>query len=92
MPNPHPKTEHLPKQHTSWQHLPTKAIRVPAVLSDRLLALAKLLDRHPSTLTNASIETETIASTLVEKLQTLSSDELVALQQALPLILESKSP
>lgn len=91
MPNPRPKTEHLPKQQTQWQHLPTKAIRVPALLSDRLLQIAKVLDRHQESTARTPIGTELEFVKLVERLHTLSIDELTQLQQALPLILEQKS-
>lgn len=44
MPNPNPKTDHLLKQNPKWQHLPTKAIRVPEVFADKLLAVAHQWD------------------------------------------------
>ncbi|MBD2092284.1 hypothetical protein H6F67_20760 [Microcoleus sp. FACHB-1515] len=90
MPNPRPKTKHLPKQQTQWQHLPTKAIRVPALLSDRLLQIAKVLDRYQEPPAHALIGAELEFIQLVEQLHTLSIDELTQLQQALPLILEQK--
>ncbi|WP_375494604.1 UvrD-helicase domain-containing protein [uncultured Nostoc sp.] len=46
MPNYHPKTEHLPKQKTAWQHLPTKAVRVPEIFLEEIEAYARWLDSH----------------------------------------------
>ena len=44
MPNPHPKTEHLTKQKTTWNNLPTKATRVPEIFLEEIEKFARSLD------------------------------------------------
>ncbi|MCW5318998.1 UvrD-helicase domain-containing protein [Nostoc sp. KVJ3] len=44
MPNPHPKTEHLTKQKTKWNNLPTKATRVPEIFLEEIEKFARSLD------------------------------------------------
>ncbi len=44
MANLKPSTENLIRQRTTWQHLPTKSIRVPLYLSAQLMDIARLLD------------------------------------------------
>ncbi|MFM7859538.1 MAG: DEAD/DEAH box helicase [Flammeovirgaceae bacterium] len=44
MPNKNPKTTHLPKQETQWQHLPTIALRVPEIFLDEIRDYAIALD------------------------------------------------
>ncbi|MBH8577958.1 ATP-dependent helicase [Nostocaceae cyanobacterium CENA369] len=44
MSNVNPKIEHLPKQKTAWQHLPTKALRIPEIFETAALAYVRALD------------------------------------------------
>jgi DNA helicase II / ATP-dependent DNA helicase PcrA len=44
MPNYHPKTEHLPKQKTTWNNLPTEVARVPLIFLEEIKAYARSLD------------------------------------------------
>lgn len=46
MANYNPKTEHLPKQKAAWQHLPTKAVRVPEIFLEEIERYARWLDSH----------------------------------------------
>jgi hypothetical protein len=46
--NPHPKTEHLPKQKTTWNHLPTKPGRYPEIFLEDIERYARSLDGQTS--------------------------------------------
>jgi hypothetical protein len=67
MPNPHPPLTNLKPQTPKWQHLPTKALRVPEVFLEEIADFAKKLDhgelsapslQHPAkiTLTRSPLE------------------------------------
>ncbi|MDV3002719.1 MAG: Crossover junction endodeoxyribonuclease RuvC (plasmid) [Chroococcopsis gigantea SAG 12.99] len=47
MANYRPKIDHLKKQKPKWKHLPTHAIRVPVVFSERIESFARELDNKP---------------------------------------------
>jgi crossover junction endodeoxyribonuclease RuvC len=60
MPNPHPPLTNLKPQTPKWQHLPTKALRVPEVFLEEIADFAKKLDhgelsapslQHPAKIT-----------------------------------------
>jgi DNA helicase II / ATP-dependent DNA helicase PcrA len=72
MPNYHPKTEHLPKQKTAWQHLPTKAVRVPEIFLEEIEAYARSLDRQCSPF-----------EIIVSALDKLNPDELAQIKLAI---------
>jgi len=44
MPNPHPPLTNLKPQTPKWQHLPTKAIRVPEIFLQEIADFARKLD------------------------------------------------
>jgi hypothetical protein len=44
MPNPNPPLIHLKPQTPKWQHLPTKAIRVPEIFLQEIADFARKLD------------------------------------------------
>lgn len=48
MPNYYPKTEHLAKQKTTWNNLPTDAVRVPLIFLEEIKAYARSLDSQIS--------------------------------------------
>jgi hypothetical protein len=50
MANPLGSPQYLRKEPAKWKHLPTKAIRVPEVFADRLLAIASQMDTNECTL------------------------------------------
>lgn len=50
MSNPHPLTTHLRKQPSFWQHLPTKAIRIPEVFAQAVINYARRLDAREESL------------------------------------------
>lgn len=76
MPNPHPKTEHLPKQKTTWNNLPTKATRVPEIFLEEIEKFARSLDGQCSPF-----------EALISALDKLNPDEL----QQIKLAIESLS-
>jgi hypothetical protein len=49
MANPLGSPQYLRKEPAKWKHLPTKAIRIPEVFADRLLAIASKLDASECT-------------------------------------------
>nr|WP_292824041.1 UvrD-helicase domain-containing protein [Nostoc sp. JL33] len=72
MPNYNPKTEHLPKQKTAWQHLPTKAVRVPEIFLEEIEKFARSLDGQCSPF-----------EAIISALDKLSSDELEQIKLAI---------
>lgn len=44
MANPLGSPQYLRKEPAKWNHLPTKAIRIPEVFADRLLAIASKVE------------------------------------------------
>ena len=50
MANPLGSPQYLRKEPAKWKHLPTKAIRIPEVFADRLLAIASKMDTNECTL------------------------------------------
>lgn len=44
MANPLGSPQYLRKEPAKWKHLPTKAIRIPEVFADRLLAIASKVE------------------------------------------------
>ncbi|BDI20975.1 hypothetical protein ANSO36C_67770 (plasmid) [Nostoc cf. commune SO-36] len=71
MPNPHPKTEHLTKQKTTWNNLPTKAVRVPEIFLEEIEGYARSLDNGSSPL-----------DSVISALDRLKPDELSQLKLA----------
>lgn len=76
MPNPHPKTEQLPKQKTKWNNLPTKATRVPEIFLEEIEKFARSLDGQCSPF-----------EAIISALDKLNPDEL----QQIKLAIESLS-
>lgn len=76
MPNPHPKTEQLPKQKTTWNNLPTKATRVPEIFLEEIEKFARSLDGQCSPF-----------EAIISALDKLNPDEL----QQIKLAIESLS-
>lgn len=72
MPNPHPKTEHLPKQKPTWNHLPTDAVRVPLIFLEEIKTYARSLDGQCSPF-----------DTIISALDKLSSDEIEQIKLAI---------
>jgi SNF2 family DNA or RNA helicase len=83
MPNYHPKTEHLPKQKTAWQHLPTKAVRVPEIFLEEIERFARSLDNG---LTATSNDLESVLSAV----KNWQLEDVVKLQLELPEIITKK--
>jgi hypothetical protein len=72
MPNYHPKTEHLPKQKTAWEHLPTKAVRVPEIFLEEIERYARSLDGRCSPFEG-----------IISALDKLNPDELAQIKLAI---------
>ncbi|WP_392530168.1 UvrD-helicase domain-containing protein [Nostoc sp. C117] len=72
MPNPHPKTEHLTKQKTTWNNLPTKATRVPEIFLEEIEKFARALDGQCSPF-----------EAIISALDKLSKDELAQIKLAI---------
>jgi len=72
MPNYHPKIEHLAKQKTTWQHLPTKAVRVPEIFLEEIEGYARSLDGQCSPF-----------NTIISALDKLNSDEIAQIKLAI---------
>ncbi|MHC5674227.1 hypothetical protein [Nostoc sp.] len=72
MPNPHPQTEHLTKQKTTWQHLPTKAVRVPEIFLEEIEKFARSLDGQCSPF-----------EAIISALDKLNPDELAQIKLAI---------
>jgi hypothetical protein len=85
MPNYHPKTEHLTKQKAAWQHLPTKAVRVPEIFLEEIERYARSLD-------NGSISAQEPLSLefTFNLLRNWELEDLIKLQLELPVIIEEK--
>ncbi|AFY51344.1 DNA/RNA helicase, superfamily II, SNF2 family (plasmid) [Nostoc sp. PCC 7524] len=86
MPNYHPKTEHLTKQKAAWQHLPTKAVRVPEIFLEEIERYARSLDNglSPQIISASSLEL------IRDSIKNLELEDLIKLQLELPLIIEEK--
>ncbi|WP_375515966.1 UvrD-helicase domain-containing protein [uncultured Nostoc sp.] len=72
MPNPHPKTKHLPKQKTTWNNLPTKATRVPEIFLEEIEKYARSLDGQTSPF-----------EAIISVLDKLNPDELAQIKLAI---------
>lgn len=72
MPNPHPKTEHLPKQKTTWNHLPTDVVRVPLIFLEEIKTYARSLDGQISPF-----------ESIISALDKLSKDEIEQIKLAI---------
>ena len=72
MPNPHPKTEHLTKQKTTWNNLPTKATRVPEIFLEDIEKFARSLDGQCSPF-----------EAIISVLDKLNPDELAQIKLAI---------
>ncbi|OUL23985.1 hypothetical protein BV378_20350 [Nostoc sp. RF31YmG] len=70
--NPHPKTEHLPKQKTNWNHLPTKPGRYPEIFLEDIERYARSLDGQCSPF-----------ESIISVLDKLSLDELAQIKLAI---------
>ncbi|WP_066425116.1 UvrD-helicase domain-containing protein [Anabaena sp. 4-3] len=81
MPNYNPKTEHLIKQKAAWQHLPTKAIRVPEIFLEEIERYARWLDSHSA---GVSLDGQTSPfEFVISALDKLSQDELEQIKLAI---------
>lgn len=81
MPNYHPKTEHLTKQKTTWNNLPTKAVRVPEIFLEEIEEYARSLDSHPERVSlNGQISP---FDAIISALDKLSSDEIEQIKLAI---------
>lgn len=72
MPNPHPKTEHLTKQKTTWNNLPTEVTRVPLIFLEEIKTYARSLDGQCSPF-----------EAIISALDKLSPDELAQIKLAI---------
>lgn len=72
MANPHPKTEHLPKQKTEWNHLPTESARYPKIFLEEIKQYARSLDGQCSPF-----------ESIIAVLDKLSPDELEQIKLAI---------
>ncbi|WP_373527366.1 DEAD/DEAH box helicase [Nostoc sp.] len=96
MPNYHPKTEHLPKQKTAWQHLPTKAVRVPEIFLEEIEKFARSLDNGSSLDSGLNPLVRSLREHTVDLESVLGAvnswklEEIVKLQLELPEIITKK--
>lgn len=82
MPNYAPKTEHLPKQKAAWQHLPTKAVRVPEVFLEEIERYARSLDQGE--VKQASLDEQCSPfESIISALGKLTPDELAQIKLAI---------
>jgi hypothetical protein len=58
MPNPSGNPQNLRSYQSNWRHSPTRQIRVPEVLVDRVLDIAKKLDAGELTEINQPLDIE----------------------------------
>lgn len=70
--NPHPKTEHLPKQKTEWNNLPTESARYPKIFLEDIKRYARSLDGQCSPF-----------ESIISVLDKLSKDELAQIKLAI---------
>jgi len=94
MPNYHPKIEHLAKQKTTWQHLPTKAVRVPEIFLEEIEEYARSLDSHSKrvSLDNGSLSSPTNINleSVLSVIAAWQLEEIIKLQLELPEIIGRK--
>ncbi|NEU77653.1 UvrD-helicase domain-containing protein [Nostoc sp. UIC 10630] len=72
MPNPHPKTEHLTKQKTTWNNLPTESARYPKIFLEEIKTYARSLDGQCSPF-----------EAIISVLDKLSQDEIEQIKLAI---------
>lgn len=89
MPNYNPKTEHLPKQKTVWQHLPTKAVRVPEIFLEDIERYARSLDNGSESVSISAQEPPSLEFTF-NLLRNWELEDLIKLQLELSVIIEEK--
>jgi DNA helicase II / ATP-dependent DNA helicase PcrA len=70
--NPNPKTQHLPKQKTNWNNLPTEVSRYPKIFSQQILGYARALDGQCSPF-----------ESIIPLLNKLTADELEQIRLAI---------
>lgn len=73
---------------SSWNHSPTKAIRVPVVLADELLHIARKLDRSEESLTNRQRLTELIEGIVANEAVTRHGKDSGSVKRALRAVIE----
>ncbi|MEA5553308.1 DEAD/DEAH box helicase [Anabaena cylindrica UHCC 0172] len=84
MSNKNPKTDHLPKQATKWQNLPTSALRVPEKFLGEIRDYAIALDSGKQVLSEIDL------NSVIKVLPNWNLQDLIKLQLELPLIIEGK--
>nr|MDZ8061315.1 AAA family ATPase [Nostoc sp. EkiNYC01] len=72
MANPNPKISQLTPQKTAWQHLPTKAVRIPEIFEAETLSYARSLDGQCSPF-----------ESIISALDKLTPDELAQIKLAI---------
>jgi SNF2 family DNA or RNA helicase len=86
MANKNPKTDHLPKQSTKWQNLPTIALRFPEIFLPQIKEYAIALDSGNQVLSKINLNLNSVVKVLPD----WSLEDLIKLQLELPLIIEGK--
>lgn len=85
MANYRAKTDHLPKVKPNWQHLPTKAVRVPEIFLEEIEQYARSLDRGDTGRDESPQLTP--FETVISALNNLDKDELQQIRLALDSLL-----
>jgi hypothetical protein len=88
MSNPNPKTQYLTRQKPNWNHLPTKAIRLPEIFENQILEFARSLDNglNPQSCDTSAPLWDDVLSTV----KNWKLEEIVKLQLELPEIITKK--
>jgi hypothetical protein len=84
MPNPSGNPQNLQSYQSSWRHSPTRQIRVPEVLVDRVLDIAKKLDAGELTEISPPLDIEhAISDILADPIVTRNGRDAGAARRAL---------